>query len=239
MNLFSQGELNEEKKVFFRDEKSWAFFLRNNGLGFNFRKGKRINAKRKSLWEIDIHTVKQAKEKKSYMSSTQSGGLVFGKMNFALALHFGVGFQHRLFEKVYKNGVAVRLFYTAGPVALLLKPVYYEVSDGIVVVDRRFSMAPAYPYILDKSSFFKGINETKFNPGAFVKGGVSFEYSKYDRRIAALELGMMCSGYLNEFEILWDYKTRYVFSLFVSIRWGKIIRGDRMKNVGFDDEILN
>ncbi len=238
VEIFAQGEIDNQKKVFFRDEKSWAIFICNNGFGLNYRKGKRINGRKKSIWELDIHNLKQAKEKQRY-TTTQSAGFVFGKMNFALNTRFSVGFQHRLFEKMDKNSVAIRIFYTAGPVLMLLKPIYYEVSDGLVVVDRRFSMTPSYPYIIGRSSFFKGIEETVFNPGGFVKGGVSFEYSKFDRKIAALELGMMFSSYLNEFEILWDNKTRFSFSIFVSLRWGQIIRGGRMKNVEFDDEILN
>ncbi len=237
--MFSQGEIDTQKKIFFRDEKSWAFFIRNNGVGFNFRKGKRINAKKKYIWEIDMHNIKHAKETKSYTYSTQSGGFVFGKTNFAWDTRFGVGFQHLLYEKFDKNSVAIRIFYNAGPALLMLKPIYYEVSDGVTVVDEKFNMVSSYPYIIDRSSFFKGVEETKFNPGAFVKLGGSFEYSKMDRRILALELGVIASAYLTEFEILWDDKTHYVFSLFVSFRWGKIIRGGRMKNVELDDEILN
>ncbi len=239
VEIFSQGEIDDEKKVFFRDEKSWAFFVRNNGVGFNFRKAKHINARKKYIWTIDMHNIRRAKETKTYTYSTQSGGFVFGKMNFAWDTRFGVGYQHLLYEKFDKNGVAIRVFYNGGPAVLMLKPVYYEVSDGVTVVDKKFTMVPSYPYIIDRSSFLKGIEETKFNPGAFVRGGISFEYSKLDRRIAALELGMILSAYLNEFEILWKDKTRYVFSLFVSFRWGKIIRGGRMKNVELEDEILN
>ncbi len=235
--MFSQGEINDEKKIFFRDERSWAVFVRNDGLGLNFRKGKRINAHKKYIWEIDLHNFRHAKETKSYTYSTQSGGFVFGKMNFTLDARFGTGLQHRLFEKRDKNGVAIRAFYTAGAAVLMLKPIYYEVSDGLIVEDQKFTNN--YTYIIGRSSFFKGIEETQFNPAAFVKGGISFEYSKIDRKILALELGMMFSYYLREFEILWNDKTRHLFSIFVSFRWGRIIRGDRMQNVELNDEILN
>ncbi len=238
VKLFSQGEIDDEKKVFFRDEKSWAFFIRDNGIGFNFRKGKHINAFRKYIWEVDMHYIRHTKEKRIYNYNTQSGGFVYGKMNFAWSTNFGIGFQHQLFDKNDKNGVAIRAFYTAGPSILLLKPIYYEISNGITIEDKKFylSKTQGYPYVIGRSSFFKGIDETKINPGAFVKGGFSFEYGKRDRSIVALELGAMVSAYLNEFEIIWDDKTHFVYSIFINFRWGKVIRGGRMKGVEFEEE---
>ncbi len=236
--IFSQGEIDNEEKVFFRNEKSWAFFIRNNGFGFNYMKGKRINAFRKYIWEVDMHYLKHHKELKTYYS-TQSGGFVYGKTHFAWDTHYGVGFQHELFEKRDKNGVAIRGFYTAGPTVLLLKPIYYEVTDGVKIEDKKFNLITpiGYPYVIGRSSFFKGIEETKINPGAFVKGGLSFEYSKRDRHILALDLGMMASAYLNEFEIIWDAKTRFVYSMFISFRWGRVVRGGRMEGVEIEDEL--
>jgi hypothetical protein len=235
IHVFSQGEIDDEKKVFFRNERSWAFFLKNNGIGGNFRKGVRINAFRKRIWEIDMHYVKHAKEIK-ISNATQLNQYVFGKVNFAWDTRAGIGFQHQLFRKFDKNGVAIRAFYTGGASLLLLKPIYYEVGiNNNDVEDQKFHIDSAQ-YILGRSSFFKGIEETKANPGVFLKAGISFEYSKHDTRLQALELGAMASAYLNEFEIMWDNETRYLFSLFISFRWGKIIRGGRMEGVELEGE---
>lgn len=239
INLIAQGEIDDQKKIFFRDENSWAFIIRDNGFGLNFRKGKRINAFRKYIWEIDMHYVKHTKEKKIYTYNTQSNGFVYGKMNFAWATHFGVGFQHKLFDKRDKNGVEIRAFYNAGPTVLLLKPIYYEISNGVNVEEEKFYISPTqgFPYVIGRSSFFKGIDETKVNPGGYIKGGLSFEYSKLDRNILALEFGAMVSAYLNEFEIIWADKTHFVYSLFISFRWGRIVRGGRMKGVELKEDL--
>ncbi len=239
IKLLSQGEIDDEKKIFFRDEKSVAVSINNNGFGFDFRKGRRINASRKYIWEIDMHYVKHIKEKKLASYNPQNSLFVYGKMNFAWDMRFGVGFQKRLFEKRDKNGVAIRLFYNVGPSVLLLKPIYYEVIKGVEIEEQKFeaSQSLGFPLIVGRSSFFKGVNETQIDPGAYIKGGVSFEYSKRDRMLAALELGASVAAYLNEVEIIWNDKNRFIYSIFVSIRWGRIVRGGRMKGVEFEDEM--
>ncbi len=234
--VFSQGEIDDEKKIFFRDERSWAFFIKNNGIGGNFRKGVRINAFRKRIWEIDMHYVKHAKEIKISNTISNLNQYVFGKVNFAWDTRAGIGFQHQLFRKFDKTGVEIRYFYDAGATLLLLKPIYYEVFLGNNLTDDQKFNLDSSQYILGRSSFFKGISETTADPGVFAKAGLSFEYSKHDTRLQALELGAMASVYLNEFQIMWDHKTRYLFSIFISFRWGKIIRGGRMEGVEMEGD---
>jgi hypothetical protein len=40
MSLFAQGDLNEQQKVFFRNEKSLGFLLNSDGIGFSYREAK-------------------------------------------------------------------------------------------------------------------------------------------------------------------------------------------------------
>jgi len=233
--VFSQGEIDNEKNIFFRNEKSWAIFIKNNGFGGNFRKGTRINSFRKYIWEVDMHYVKHAKEIKISNTTTQLNQFVFGKVNFAWDTRGGVGFQREIFRKIDRNGVAIRYFYNAGPTLLLLKPIYYEVVNGDNIVDEKFDFNSSQ-YIVGRSSFFKGFDEISVDPGVYIKAGLSFEYSKRDNRLQALELGAMAAVYLNEFQIMWDHETRYLFSIFISFRWGKIIRGGRMEGVQLEGE---
>ncbi len=235
--VYSQtGEIDDEKKIFYRNEKSWAIFIKNNGIGGNFRKGTRINSFRKYIWEIDMHYVKHTREIKISNTTTNLNQFVFGKVNFAWDTRGGVGFQREMFRKIDKNGVAIRYFYNIGPTLLLLKPIYYEVFVNEYTEDQKFHIDSAQ-YIVGRSSFFKGFNEISIDPGAYIKGGISFEFGKHDNRLQALELGAMAAAYLNEFEIMWDHKTRYLFSIFISFRWGKIIRGGRMEGVELEDGI--
>lgn len=235
--LFSQGELDDEKKIFFRNEKSWAFFIKNNGIGGNYRKGKRINAFKKHIWEVDLHYVKAAKEIKISNSATQLNQFVHGKSNFTLDIRGGVGLQKELFRKIDKNGVAVRYFYTVGPTVLLLKPIYYEViNTSTSDIEIKVYDPGVSGNYLGRASFFRGIDEIKIDPGIYLKAGLSFEYSKQDIKLKALEIGAMAGLYLTEYEIMYGHKSRHLFSLFISFRWGKIIRGGRMEGVEIESE---
>ncbi len=62
LTLYAQGELNEQQKVFFRNEKSFAFLLNTDGWGLSYRAAKRIDFLNKNLLEIDFGIMKSAKE---------------------------------------------------------------------------------------------------------------------------------------------------------------------------------
>ncbi len=49
LSLYAQGELNEQQKVFFRNEKSFAILLNSDGLGLSYRAAKRIDFRNKNL----------------------------------------------------------------------------------------------------------------------------------------------------------------------------------------------
>jgi len=233
-SAFSQGEIDNEQKIFFRNEKSWAIFLNSNGFGGNFRKGTRINAFRKFIWEIDMNYVKHPKETKISNSYAQLNQYVYGKTHFAWEVRGAAGFQREIFRKIDKSGVAIRYFYDAGPSIILLKPIYYQVALGNGVVDQKFDLY-ASQYIYGRSSFFKGINETVIDPGVYLKAGLSFEYSKQDVRLQALEVGAVASAFLNQVELMASHNSRFLFSLYLSFRWGKIISGGYMENVQTDE----
>jgi len=232
LSSFAQGDIDNDQKIFFRNEKSWALFINTNGYGGNFRKGTRINAARKFIWEIDMNYVKHAKELKISSNSNQVSQYVYGKMNFAWETRGGVGFQRELYRKIDKTGVSVRFFYTGGPSIILLKPIYYQVWVNDNYEDQKFNPDPnAYQPIIGRSSFFKGFDELMPDPGVYIKSGFSFEYSKKDNRLQALEVGGVASAYLNDVKIMASHNSRYLFSLFISFRWGKIYSGDRMEGL--------
>jgi hypothetical protein len=76
----------------------------------------------------------------------------------------------------------------------------------------------------------------KIDPGVYLKGGFSFEYSKQDIRLQALEVGAVASAFLNEVEIMASHNSRFLFSFFVSFRWGRVISGGYMEGVDTENE---
>ncbi len=97
----SQGELDVQQKAFYRNEKSFGFMLNSTGYGLGLRYGKRINFFNKRIFEGDINILKHPKEYKTtnpYFPNNKR--FVFGKLNLALTLRGGMGFQHIIFKKI-------------------------------------------------------------------------------------------------------------------------------------------
>jgi hypothetical protein len=141
-----------------------------------------------------------------------------------------MGHQHELFKKADLGGIAVRYFYSAGPVLAIYKPIYYKVlypvsPNEFELREEKFdpSLAVAQD-IYGKASFFKGLNETKVMPGLYAKAGFNFEYSKEDKVIHAIEFGGQLNAFPKKIPIMAvsDNKALF-FSLFVSYRFGIIL----------------
>ena len=229
--LFAQGEIDEQQRIFFRNERSFAVLLNSDGVGLNYREAKRIDYRNKRFWEVEAGTIKHPREYRlsnPYFQTT--GTFVFGKLNSVFYLRGSFGHQKELFRKADLGGVAIRYFYSGGPVLAVYKPIYYQVlypisSNLFELREEKFDVQIHHPYdIYSKASFFKGFNEIKALPGLYVKGGLNFEYSKEDKLIHAIEVGAQVSAFIKEVPIMATDDNRIVFfSLFASYRFGVVI----------------
>jgi hypothetical protein len=230
-SVYAQGELDEQQKVFFRNEKSFGISLNSDGIGFGYRGAKRIDFRNKRLFEIEGGTLKHPKEYRISNPYTTGGNFVFGKLNSTFYLRGGIGHQHELFKKADLGGIAIRYFYSAGPVLAIYKPIYYRVlypvSGGVdyVIREEKFNSSITMAQeIYGRASFTKGLNEIKVMPGIYAKGGFNFEYSKEDKVIHAIEVGAQINAFPKEIPIMATNSNKAVFfSLFVSYRFGIII----------------
>lgn len=229
-SLNAQGELNEQQRVFFRNERSFAISLNTDGYGVSYRGAKRIDYLNKRLLEVEAGILKHPKEFKQ-SAYTQGGSFIFGKMNSTFYLRGGIGHQHEIFKKADLGGIAIRYFYAAGPVFAIYKPIYYRVlypaagMDGYDIKEEKFDVSIAIPGdIYSRASFTKGLDETRFIPGIFAKGGFNFEYSKEDKVIHAIEFGAQINAFPKKVPIMAINDNKSIFfSLFVSYRFGMII----------------
>lgn len=230
VSLYAQGELNEQQKVFFRNERSFAIVLNTNGIGLSYRAAKRIDYLNKRIIEIDGGSLKHPKEYRISNPYTTGGSFIFGKLNSVFYFRGGIGRQHELYEKADLGGIAIRYFYSGGPVLAVYKPIYYRVLYPISVSEfeireEKFSSSIALPQdIYGKAAFSKGLNETKVMPGLYVKGGFNFEYSKADKIIHAIEIGAQINAFPKEIPIMASSDNKAIFfALYVSYRFGMII----------------
>ncbi|NCO55173.1 MAG: hypothetical protein COZ21_09740 [Bacteroidetes bacterium CG_4_10_14_3_um_filter_31_20] len=240
VKAFSQGELNNETRVVSGNEKSYALLINSNGWGLNYRYGKRITGFKKRLFDFDFSYIKHPKEiriQNTYYDNQKR--FVFGKLNILFTLKASIGKQKEVYSKFDKGGIAIKYFYEGGFSLAILKPIYYEVVDQSNpnpnpntpnVIDKLFDYNIHSPAdIYGRSSFFKGITETKFKPGLFVKAGLSFVYSNQYEKINALETGLIFDIYNKELPIMATAQNQnYLISIFISYRFGKV--GIKNKN---------
>jgi hypothetical protein len=230
ISLLAQGDLNEQQKVFFRNEKSFGFVLSTDGLGFGYRAGKRIDFRNKKLIEIDFGTLRLINEYKQSSVWVQGSSFIFGKTNSAYYLRGGLGYQHEIYKKADLGGIAVRYFFSAGPVLAIYKPIYYRVLHPVAlneyeIKEVKFDSSIGSPSdIYSKAPFTKGLSETKVMPGLYGKFGFNFEYSKEDKVIHAIEVGTQLNAFPVKIPIMYgDHNKALFLSLFVSYRFGIIL----------------
>jgi hypothetical protein len=229
--LVAQGEIDEQQTLLLRNERSYAAMLNSDGLGLGYREAKRIDYLNKRLLEIEAGTLKHPKEYRNNNSYYQgTGSFIFGKMNSVFYLRAGLGHQHEIFQKADLGGVAIRYFFAGGPVIVLYKPIYYRVlyqtsnPQVLEVHEEKFDVSIAVPDdIYGKSSFFKGLGETKALPGLYGKAGFNFEYSKEDKVSHSIEVGAQINAFPKKIPIMASTENKAIyFSLFVSYRFGVI-----------------
>lgn len=231
--LLAQGEIDEQKRVMFRDESSYAGFLNSNGFGLNYRYGFWRNAWNQFILDGDFSYVKHSKEVKTTVPYDYSSRrYVFGKQNLFWELKGMAGWQKELFRKHDKTGISVRMFYSGGLSIGFLKPIYYEVytfsTPGESVTMELMKFDPAIhltPYnIGGRGPFFMGFSELKVVPGLTAKTGLSFEYSQKDAIIHALEVGVSLTAYPKEIPIMATEQNNFLFfNVIMGYRFGKIV----------------
>lgn len=228
--LFSQGELDEQLRVFYRNERTFAILLNSNGFGISYREGKRLDYSNKRLVDIDFNILKHPKEIKLVNPYVVSGSsFVYGKLNNTFTIRGGIGHQHELFRKIDLGGVAIRYFASGGPVIAFTKPIYYNILYPAVggtyeIRTEKFNETVQPGDIYSKASFFKGFNEVGVLPGLFAKGGFNFEYSKEDKVIHAIEVGASFEAFPKKIPIMASEDNKaFFFTLFVSYRLGVVI----------------
>ncbi len=246
--LFSQGEIDDQQKIFYRNEKTYAFSLNSNGFGANFRYARRIDAFKKTLYETGINLIKHEKEIKISISNSQQlgGSFVYGKLNAFATIRGGIGLQKELFRKEDKGGISIRYFYTFGPSIGLLKPVYYDVivyeedSQGIdVQVRKRMKFESHILMIERKAPFYVGFDELSVMPGAYGKFGFTFEFGKSDVIFNAIEAGIVLDVFIKKVPIMANEQNHWIFpAFFLSYRFGKVINAQFKTQTSKIDEIL-
>jgi len=229
---FSQGELDSQAKILYKNERSFGVFLNSNGLGADYSYAKRINARNHTLYQVEFLSMKNPKEIKISNSYYSSKGFVYGKINNFYELKGQWGKQTEVYRKNDANGISIKYFYSIGPSIGILKPIYYEIRyiipiDGKFYPDYRiekYNSSIHQSDIAGRASFFKGFNEFSLIPGASGKFGFNFEYSKDNKILNALEIGVGVDVFPKNIPIMAMESNQFFYlNFFAGYRFGKVL----------------
>jgi len=223
--IYPQGEINDQAKIFYRNEKTLGLLLNSNGYGLGGRYATQINAKNKKLYSADLVFFKHPKEVKTTIYPSYKG-FVQGKLNTFFTIRTGIGYQHEVYRKIDKGGISIRYYYDFGPSIGMYKPVYYYIVD---LNNTQQTYPDKYDptveqTIIGKYSFFKGLSEIKVNPGVYAKIGFCFEYSPTDNVIHAIETGIVADVFLSGVPIMAHNNANFFYpAIYASYRFGKVV----------------
>jgi len=236
--LLGQGEIDDQEKVLFQNERSVSLSLTTTGFSAGYRFGKRLSYLNKALYDIDIAYIRHPKEVKvssSPYAYASSRKYVYGKSNLFVNLRPSYGFQREVFSKEDRGSIAVKYYFGGGPSLGITKPIYYTfdiiapIGNQNYIIDTRiekfeYSQHPVNKEIAGRASFWKGFDELGFYPGLHAKGGLTFEYGMSNRLINAIEVGIVIDAFAKKIPIMYTHLNNQVFySLFVSYRFGWIV----------------
>ncbi|MDR1792884.1 MAG: hypothetical protein LBR36_05535 [Bacteroidales bacterium] len=193
-------ELGDPQMLLVR-ERQWDIYgvIHTNGFGIGGRFGKIHNIHLESGFDFEYTYYRHFKEK-SYLNAQNNNFSVFGKLAYMAQLRAGYGLTRIIASKPYFGGVEVGYFFYGGVSVALLIPVYLEVFDfsadkivkirasedlyenGNISIQRRLSM-------------FEKTKGTMLHPGAYLKTGLSFDFSRNDGLILKLDLGAAADIY--------------------------------------------
>ncbi|MCQ2250503.1 MAG: hypothetical protein MJZ66_05285 [Bacteroidales bacterium] len=232
-SVLAQGDIDNEKKILYRNEWSIGTVMKTNGLEFDYRSGKFVNAFKKNLWDCGLGFIKhpqQYRQTNPYWPGSGYGSFCFGKKNFCFDIFYSWGRQRVLFQKFDLSSVEIRMFYLGGVDLAFLKPIYYEIyKSEFEIVEEKFDPDSPYHYAtvtLGTAPFTKGFNEITAVPGVHLKMGLSVEFGKTDTRLIAMEAGAKVSAYAKKLDIMSQEKNpQLLCNLFVAVRFGKVKHG--------------
>lgn len=214
---YAQGEIDSEQKLLYRNEISWSLGIQSNGIGAGFRYGTHQDRLHRKIYDFQILTIHHPKEIKI---SSSTGRMVYGKLNNAYAITGSLGKQIEKYSKLDKGSVSISYVYDGGFALGIEKPIYYYVDYPDKV--ERFNTSNHTKY--GKAPFVFGLDEMQVIPGVFAKSCVQFEFSRYDREIRAIEVGVAIQAYIRKIEIMYIDDNAWLFpSFYIHYRMGKIL----------------
>lgn len=205
----------EEGALIFNKQNLFGIKLNTDGYGIFIEKSKYKTTQLSNLWWVELGERKHTKEEKISTQSNILPGLtlgnpfIYGKQNNFYYLKIGFGQQRLIGGKGNKNGIAVAAVYGGGLSIGMLKPYYLEINNTVTGATQKIKYdGTNEAAFLDQSKIigggglFTGLGEIKYVPGAHLRGGLRFDYGRFNEVASAIEVGINAEFYGNKMPIM-------------------------------------
>ena len=220
-----------EERLVYNHQNTFNLAIHTRGFGVGFKIGRIKSIHVTRNWEAEVVSLRSLKELKTLNVATYNmRPFVYGKLNYAYVLRFGYGEDRRIFGQPYWGGIETRWTYEFGASLALLKPYYYyvtvykQLSDGSyweTFDEQTFDNKDQWVDVLGRSSFTRGLGETKFSPGAHASLGLSFEVGKSRTRAQSINVDVKAECFPLGISIMDSERNKRLFVTFMlSYNWG-------------------
>lgn len=219
-----------EERIIYSHETTLHATIHTRGLGGGVKIGRIRSIYKTTNWDFEVSYLRSQKQIKLLGQYFNSTSFVYGKLNDVLALRGGYEVEKRIYGKPYWGGVELRWLYEFGGALALLKPYYYAVvvaspsatGEYVQVLEyQTFDYNEQWIEIIGKAPFKYGLNEIKFQPGIYAKGGMSFEIGTSKTMAQSIEFGMVAEYYPLGIPLMADNPKDYFLpTLYLSYSWG-------------------
>jgi hypothetical protein len=215
----------DEPGILLMKEAYTGVYLHSHGIGINHRMGRHLTGKKKLMWDLDFSTMKHPKElrvQNPYLSNSRS--YVYGKLNSVMMLRGGYGMQKELYSRELPGAVEVKWVSFVGFSLAVAKPIYLEIvnRNSRTELEKYDPEKHTTDNIFGKGPFLKGLNEIKFIPGAYYKGGLNFDYAGADDAVKAIETGVIVDFHPRPVPIMaYNTSNPLIVSFYVCLTLGK------------------
>ena len=231
IDIQSDDDKPLEEKLVYNHQNTFNVAIHSQGFGAGFKIGKIKSIHRTRNWEAEVVSLHSLKEIKTLnISTVNMRPFVYGKLNYAYVARFGYGEERRIFGKPYWGGIETRWTYEFGASLALLKPYYYYVSiykqldDGTYLEtydEQTFDNKNEWVDVLGRSSFIKGIAETKLSPGFHTSLGLSFDIARARNAVKAINVDIKAECFPLGVSLMDSERNRRLFVTFMlSYNWG-------------------
>lgn len=220
--------MEEEGIITYRKSFAFGIKLVTDGYGMSFEWGRAQSVNKMLLFQLEIDERKNHKETKIGSLIPYGTSLTYGKINFFYPLKLGVQQQFLLGNKSNKNGVSITANVGGGLALALLRPYYEQVADGMGGLKYiKYESKDSTQFLDDNilvagPPLSKGWGEIKVTPGAYLKGGLRFDYGRFNEMVNAIEVGLHAEIYSKDIpQLVLIEQKKFFTGAYVTIMFGK------------------